>query len=270
MRLAIGTITSNDFPVPNLFWDGFIQLIRRIERGEVNAHLPTHLQIEYFSWIRSHQFPTDVARNEICAAALKDRFDYLLFLDCDMVHPPELLERLLFIEQPIATARYHLKKPPFSACVFMDDHAEPGPHHYRTVHFGRGVFEVHACGAGALLIRGDVLRKLHEAHGHNWFRYQRNDKPPRDFSVSEDIWFCEQARALGFSLWCDWELECGHITNHVIGKSFNDSYVLRQADQMQRLSPKERQDIVRRTVVRGIPEGIEYPSGDRVDEYTVK
>ncbi len=267
MRLAIGTITSNDFPVPNVFWESFIALFRRLESGLVNSALPSHRQLTSLNWIRGQQFPTDVARNEICAAALQDGCDYLLFLDCDMVHPSDLVERLLLVDQPVVTARYHLKKPPFAACVFMHDRVTPGPRQYRTIHFGRGVFEIHACGAGALLIRRDVLTAIAERKGHNWFRYQRGPTPPHDFSVSEDIWFCEQARAAGFSIWCDWELECGHVTNHIIGKSFNDAYVIRQANEMLAKTPEERRSIVARTIVRGIPEGIDYPSGDHVDEY---
>lgn len=270
MKLAIGTITSNDFPVPNVFWDGFIQIIRRLEGGQVNQALPPHLRIEALTWIRSHKFPTDVARNEICAGVLEGGHDYLLFLDADMVHPPELVERLLFIEQPVVTARYHIKKPPFVACAFMEDPLDPRPHIYRTVHFGRGVFEVHACGAGALLIHRRVLERIHDCHGHNWFRYQRAADPPFDFTVSEDMWFCEQARALGFSIWCDWELECGHLVPQVIGKSFNDSYLMRQANDMLAHSEEQRALVVRRTIVRGIPEGIDYPSGEHVDEYAVR
>lgn len=270
MRLAIGTITANDFPVPNLFWESFIELKQRIDCGEVNRHLPAHLQITSTTWIKGHKFPTDCGRNEICAGALEGGYDYLLFLDCDMVHPPELVERLLFIEQPVATALYHLKRPPFAACVFMEDPLDTRPHIYRTVHFGRGVFEIHACGAGALLIHRSVLQALVDRHGYNWFRYQRGPDAPHDFSVSEDMWFCEQARAAGFSIWCDWELRCGHITPQVIGKTHNDSFLLRQMQTLVDQAPADRTAIIKRMVVRGIPEGIDLPSGEHVDEYVVE
>ena len=267
MKLAIGTITSHDFPVPNVFWDAFITLRSRLDRGEVNQGLPPAQRIDNINWIRSHQFPTDQARNEICAAALKVEADYLLFLDCDMVHPPDLIERLLAIRQPVVTARYHIKKPPFAACVFMEDRVTPGPHVYRTVHFGRGVFEIHACGAGALLIRRDVLQTLYERGGHNWFRYQRGLNPPHDFSISEDMWFCEQVRAAGYAIWCDWDLMCGHVGQQIIDGHWNDSYVMKQAQDMLALPTMERAVIAKRTIVRGIPEGIDYPSGDHVAEY---
>jgi hypothetical protein len=269
MKLAIGTITSNDFPVPNVFWDAFITLIRRLEGGEVNKALPAHLRIDAFTWIRSQRFPTDTARNEICAGALTADCDYLLFFDCDMVHPADLVERLLFIEQPVVTARYHIKKPPFVACAFMEDRIAPGAHVYRTVHFGRGVFEIHACGAGALLIRRDVLVAIEAARGHNWFRYQRAIEPPHDFTISEDMWFCEQARALGFSIWCDWDLRCGHVAQQVIDAHWNDSYLLKQTQAMLEQPPAERALVAKRTIVRGIPEGIDYPSGEHVAEYAI-
>jgi len=267
VKIALGTITANDFPAPNLFWEAFIMLKQRLDSGEANQHLPAHLQIDSTTWFKSHQFPTDCGRNEICAGALKGGYDYLLFLDCDMVHPSDLVERLLVMEQPIATGVYHIKRPPFAACVFMEDQVDPRPHIYRTVHFGRGVFEVHACGAGALLIHRSVLQAIFDRHGYNWFRYQRGPDAPHDFSVSEDMWFCEQARAEGFSIWCDWELRCGHITPQIVGKSSNDNYLLAQMQMLVDQPPAQRVDVIKRMVVRGIPEGIDLPSGEHVDAY---
>ena len=43
------------------------------------------------------------ARNEICRQALKDNYDYVLWLDSDMVFPPETIAKLLADGKNIVT-----------------------------------------------------------------------------------------------------------------------------------------------------------------------
>lgn len=270
MRLAIGVITANDFPAPNTFWESFIALTQRIGTGTANRHLPNRLQISAYRWIRSQKFPTDVARNEICAAVLAGEEDALLFLDADMVHPPELVERLLFAEQPVVTARYHVKSgPEFGATVYVKHRTIEGPGRYDAVNVGRGLFEVERCGAGALLIRREVLQAIYDRVGHNWFRYRRSPDPPHDFSVSEDFEFCRLAREAGFSIWCDWETECGHIKPMEVRRDFNDAFLLRLEQLLPTVPPEERRRIANSLVVCGIPEGITLSTGEHVPCYQV-
>jgi glycosyltransferase involved in cell wall biosynthesis len=262
VKLAIGVILSSGYKAdteflfgrPDSTGEGLLALSSRVQTGEANKALPAHLQITDCRTILSRKFPTDVARNEICAMALACGADYLLFLDADMVHPSDLAERLMAAEKPVITARYHLKKAPFSAVAYVKHRTQEGAHRYGTVHFGRGVFEIERGGAGALLIRRDVLQAIFDRQGHNWFRYQRDPKPPHDFSVSEDFWFYRQAREAGFSCWVDWEIDIPHIGPMAIDASWNKPFLHTQMRDVD--SPEMRDLVINTTVVRGYPDGM--------------
>jgi hypothetical protein len=204
--------------------------------------------------VLSRKFPTDVARNEICASVLEGGEDWLLFLDCDMVHPATLLERLLSTEKRVITARYHLKKDPFNAVVYMKHRTKVGPNRYGAVHVGQGVFEIERGGAGALLIHRSVLTAIHTNVGHAWFRYQPAPDPPFDLTTSEDFWFYEQARRAGYSCWCDWDVVVPHVGMMAIDDSFNGPFLRTQLSEYE--NPDRRDVVLQNTIVRGFPDGM--------------
>lgn len=269
MRIALGIICSSGFRCDTDFIfgrgglhdglrqapaEGLFALVGRVNSGDSNRYLPEGRQISALRTIISRKFPTDVARNEICAAVLGSDEDYLLFLDADMVHPADLLERLLRADKPVITARYHLKKPPFAAIAYVKHRTQEGPHRYASIHFGTGVFEIERGGAGALLIRRDVLQTIHDRIGHNWFRYQRGPEAPHDFTVSEDFWFFRQAREAGFKCYVDWDCECPHIGPQAIDASWNKPFVHDQIGQYEK--PEARDMVLANTIVCGYPEGM--------------
>jgi hypothetical protein len=262
--------------------EGLFALAASVQTGAVNASLPTHLKVTDCRTIMSRKFPTDVARNEICADALDQGCDYLLFLDADMVHPVSMVARLLSHEKPVITARYHLKKHPFGAVAYVKHRTDDGPHRYSTVHFGRGVFEIERGGAGALLIRRDVLQIIKARQWAQWdhamketarvspttkelldvppeptcewFRYQRGPTPPHLMTVSEDFWFYQQAREAGFKCYVDWDIDIPHIGPMAIDGSFNAPFLHTQMSEYE--NPASRQRILDSTVVCGYPDGM--------------
>jgi len=284
MRLALGIIVSSGFRCDTDFLfgrggihdglqqapaEGLFALATRVNSGEANRHLPDHLQLSAVRTIISRKFPTDVARNEICAAVLGSNEDYLLFLDADMVHPADMVERLLAADKPVITARYHLKKPPFAAIAYVKHRTQDGPHRYASIHFAKGVIEIERGGAGALLIRRDVLQKIYDKIGHNWFRYQRGPEPPYDFTVSEDFWFFQQAREAGFKCYCDWDCECPHIGPQAIDKTWNDPFLHKQVSQYT--DPAMLDMIKNNTIVLGYPGGMVLDEDEQVHipEYAI-
>src|SRR5689334_15695315 len=116
MRLAIGLLVSSGyrcetdflFGRPDTSGEGLFALVAHVNSGAANRALPKGRQITGVRTIISRKFPTDVARNEVCGHVLAGDEDYLLFLDADMVHPADLVERLLLADKPVITARYHL------------------------------------------------------------------------------------------------------------------------------------------------------------------
>lgn len=301
MRIAIGTIVSSGFrPDTDFLYgragypsEGFFSIWSHIESGAINQHLPDDLKITGVESILSRKFPTQVARNEICKSVLEKGHDYLLFLDVDMVHPVDMLQRLLLHRKPVVTARYHLKKAPFGAIAYVKHKTETGPHRYATIHFGKGCFEIERGGAGALLIRRDVLQtiydrqllRLREFHGGlsgrfpdwakaylprmesvQWFRYQFGPEDNADETVSEDFWFFKEAREAGFSCWCDWDIVCPHIGPQAIDDSWNQPFLHTQMSEYE--NPEVRDMVLTNTIVRGYKDGMILDEGKaHIPEY---
>lgn len=298
MKFAIGMIVSSGFRVDTDFLygrpdhppEGFLALWSHIESGAINQHLPDELKITGVESILSRKFPTQVARNEICRNVLQKDHDYLLFLDCDMVHPIDMVQRLLLQQKPVVTARYHTKKAPFAAIAYVKHRTEAGPHRYASVHFGQGCFEIERAGAGALLIRRDVLQAIHDRHMARlaeietlnipdwaraylpreqtvqWFRYQYGPEVNGDETVSEDFWFFQQAREAGFSCWCDWEIVCPHIGPQAIDDSWNRPFLHTQISEYE--NPDVRDVVLNNTIVRGFKDGMILDDGKaHIPEY---
>lgn len=306
MKLGIGVIVSAGFRADTEFLfgrpepaepEGLMALAAAVQTGLVNRDLPDDLRITDCQTILSRKFPTDVARNEIVAGALASGCDYLLFLDADMVHPVSMLARLMLARKPVITARYHLKKAPFNAVAYVKHRTDVGRHCYSSVHFGRGVFEIERAGAGALLIRADVLKAIQARQESRWrvaiteaedlsdstrnlldipvtpvcqwFRYQRGPKAPHDMTVSEDFWFFQQARESGFSCWVDWDLDVPHIGPMAIDGSFNTPFLNTQMAEYE--NPENRDAVIGKTVVMGYPDGMQLGDdpANRVPAYVV-
>ena len=148
------------------------------------------------------------ARNEICRQALKDNYDYVLWLDSDMVFPPETIAKLLADGKNIVTGLYYRRQPPYSPVIYskleisgniceQEGYASPP----------EALFPVAGCGFGCLLLNTDILRRMEAENGPTWFAPMGN--------VGEDLAFCIRARRLGETIWCDPGIKLGHV-GHII------------------------------------------------------
>lgn len=270
MKIALGLVLAHDFPAPGAFWESYERAFLHLTQGDANAMLPPDLQVTAVRRIKSTMFPVDCARNEICRDVLAGDEDWLFFMDADHIFPPDVVARLLSHRQPVVTARYHTRRAPFHAVVYVKHRLLDGPHRYAPVHFGQGLIEIERCGAGALLIRRDVLEKVRFQSGENWFRYQKAPDPPHDLSVSEDFWFCRQVREAGFKLYCDWDVEVSHLAQVPIGREQNLAFLDAQMRALDTMSAEERQKVADSLVVIGYPDGLLLPTGERVSPYQIQ
>ena len=141
------------------------------------------------------------ARNAAVEAALACDASHVLFLDSDMTFPPDTLARLLAHKKDLVGATYVRRYPP---------HALLGdfPSGYlKSFETGGAPALVSALSLpfGCILIKTSVFDSLPRP----FFRYVTAEGG----SVSEDEWFCLQAREAGLSMWCDLNLtrEVGHV-----------------------------------------------------------
>lgn len=221
MKVGIGLVLTHGFPVPTAFIKGIFDWYGAIVSGAGNAGLHPDQQISDVRLIYSEDFPVDAARNDICRVFLdQSDFDGLVFLDADMRHPASTIHRLVSHNLPIVTGRYQMRRPPFHTVAMKK--VGDGPRDYKAVEEQAGVVQIDAAGAGVLYIRRDVLASIRERIGENWFQYQVGANGLR--SISEDMWFFEQAKAAGFPAFCDLDLQCSHVASFEVGAHWHQPF----------------------------------------------
>lgn len=149
--------------------------------------------------------PFDHARNTGCLKVLELDFEYLFFLDDDVIPPWNAIHTLMSHKQPIVSGVYYRRNPPICP-VMLRETAEGRT--WVTEFYAPDLIDVDYVGAGCLLIHRDVLIKM----GKNWFdwRCDREDIPPTE-RMSEDFSFCYEARKLGYKIKVDTSVQCRHI-----------------------------------------------------------
>lgn len=226
MKLAIGIPASHGFPVEVRWVTSFVLMQQWLLTGVGNRKHPD-AQIDAATVLWSHDFPTDFARNQIVRGFLdKTEHDYLLFLDADMTHPPDLAQLLYRHREDVVTARYVMRKPPFFTVAMRK--IGPDATDYQAIEKlvphdrVNGLIPIDAGGAGALLISRRTLVAIRDRIGDDWFRYQ--DGPDGKRSRSEDMWFYEQARACGIQPYLDADVRCGHRASFLVDDRFHEPY----------------------------------------------
>lgn len=173
----------------------------------------------------------DLNRNKCIQAFLQSEAEYLLFLDDDMLFPPDVGIRLAKREKDVVCGLY-----------FQRDEDKPTPHWYRysgyKVHKDWGnkghmyrpmtaevarltrnirpsdaaiavddaaLLEMDAGGAGCTMIHRSVLEKMKPP----WFRSQG--------ATNGDLMFFYKARKAGFKVWGDTGVICGHLALRPVG-----------------------------------------------------
>ena len=64
--------------------------------------------------------PFDHARNMACEQTLSGGFDWLFFLDDDVITPPDAILRLIAHNKPIVSGVYYRRSPPIGLPVIME------------------------------------------------------------------------------------------------------------------------------------------------------
>ena len=161
------------------------------------------------------------SRNNLALQAMKTEFDYMLWLDSDMVFQQDLLIRMkqTMDEKGLdfLTGLYFRRVPPFTPVLFDQlDIAEDGSCTWTDwKDVPEGLFKVGGCGFGCVLIKTDVLFDVQAKFGE-LFNPIAN--------MGEDLSFCWRARQCGYDIWCDPSLVCGHVGYTVINDKFYESY----------------------------------------------
>lgn len=194
MKLMIAVPTLETVPVE--FLESLSGLICRLKDNGVEVQL----KIEAGSLIY-------FAREDLARYAIANRYSHVLWLDSDMVFPPDIAEKLLRGGHDIATGIAHSRRPPYESCLF--EVVEPKVRRWSGP-YPREAFRVAGCGMACCMTSGHVLDVVRERFGRMFF-------PTENFG--EDIAFCWRAWQCGFDIWVEPDAEVGHIGRRIIWPS---------------------------------------------------
>lgn len=155
-------------------------------------------------------------RNLISEQALIHGAEWILYVDDDQILPPDTLMRLLAHDRDIVSALYVKRQMPFEPLMY-DREDERGFCFQRLLTpLSGGLVEVVATGAGCLLVKTRVLRKMAEeglaGDGKEWWQLGQIVKS----GWCDDMNFCHRAREAGFQVWCDLNTRVGHQINGTV------------------------------------------------------
>lgn len=142
------------------------------------------------------------SRNMVVDAALKAGDTHVLYVDADMVFPSTGIRKLVLQEKDIIGVNYHQRQlQPVSTIKIEDNDGNYIEGSEKD--FPIDTFECAAVGTGFCLVDIKVYKAMS-------FPYYRADYIDGEFNT-EDVWFCKQAKKLGFRVWCDNSIIVQHI-----------------------------------------------------------
>lgn len=132
---------------------------------------------------------------------------HILFLDNDVVPPPDAARNLLRIEADVAVGLtpivadgrlvWNISIQKEQCWLGMEEELPKEP------------FEIYSSGAGCLLVRREVLVKM----GYPWFKAKYQEMFKNDgqgIEVGEDVFFIRKAMDCGFRIIAHPEVQCKH------------------------------------------------------------
>lgn len=131
---------------------------------------------------------------------------HLWMIDADVTVQTDALTILAGMDADIAAGCYpHVKRPHQQSPLAIPYLTLLKDRQWSRQWFS-GVREFDAAGTGCMLIRREVFEQL----GHPWFMWREwmEDGQPRQ--TSDDIDFCQRARAKGFRVFAHGNVRCGH------------------------------------------------------------
>ena len=187
MRRLLIAVPSGDY-MHTEFVKSLTKLLRKLDRDGVDYELA----IESGSLVY-------LARDKLACRAINEGFDYVLWLDSDMVFTEDLLEDLQFSGEDFVTGIAVGRRPNYCSCLFEDIEPE---HITRIETWPREPFQVAACGFACVLILTEILRGVFMTNKTCFL-------PTNDYG--EDVAFCKRATDLGFKIWAEPAVKVGHV-----------------------------------------------------------
>lgn len=161
------------------------------------------------------------ARNNLAKTAIKMDADWVLWLDSDMVFDPDLLQRMLKVCEDnnldILTAICFRRKPPYTPTIFDRLEVINGKCSFTAfLSVPEGLFEIGGCGMAGCLMRTEVLMDVAAKYGGRPF--------DPIYGMGEDVAFCWRAKECGYKIFCDSDIEMGHVGTTIVTRAYFEAF----------------------------------------------
>lgn len=181
--------------VPASFFINFINRIHELYTNGKNDEVKIYMKVSTV---------IDRARNELVRDALKDGCDFILFIDSDIISPKGAIDKLIDMNVDIASGLYFAKGKPYLPVARL---IKDGHHFFLEDFEYNKVIDVAGVGMGFCLIKAEVFKKIK----YPYFKFDWiDDGNGGAYEVAEDLFFCDQAKAAGYSI----KLNTGIVLEH--------------------------------------------------------
>lgn len=140
-----------------------------------------------------------LARDRIAHKAINEKYTHVLWLDSDMIFSPDILDDLMFSGKEFVSGIYHARRKGYASCIFKSINLHQIE---RFEEYPKDTFRIEGCGFGCVLVTVEMLKAV-------CLKYETCFLPLP--GMGEDIAFCKRAMDMGYTLWCEPGVVCGHI-----------------------------------------------------------
>lgn len=174
-----------------------------------------------FPIIASEGYTTAEGRNYCVMQAIKNQCTHILFIDDDMVFPPETLDRLLSLDKPIVGVLSYSRKLPLQPTIAIGDADKPRvptkeeiPNEpFKVFHVGMGVCLINLKFINTVgVVSYSDKMNLNPKIDQPWFNF--TTQPTGQILHGEDHYFCKKAAEKRIEVWCDPTLQIGHVGDY--------------------------------------------------------
>lgn len=155
------------------------------------------------------------ARNRCADKAIAYKADWLLMVDSDTVPPPDALSNALSHDMDVVLGYYQFKnRADGETCLWRrgnwTSRFKAGELRVKAMQ-GEYLIPAQGGGLGFALVRTSVFGKL----ARPYFKW---DIKADGTETGEDVYFCEQCRKAGVTVYADSRIACGHVyaSNHTL------------------------------------------------------
>lgn len=149
-------------------------------------------------------------RYAMAQKAIDEKYDYVLWVDADMVFNSDVLIDMINEDKDILTAVCFMRRSPYEPCIYkkmrMGATLEEDEIEKYLDYPDNEVFEVEACGMALCLMKVEALKHILVCSGQPFFPLRSNHR-----TLGEDLSFCYKARSLGYKIYADPRIYVGHL-----------------------------------------------------------